>query len=267
LGRFECCLFPSLAVWVVQNYAADFPLLHMSTLLVVGDDADDLPLVRARFYVRRPLALRLDVAPFALAYIIAFGAYALVPDLEEVAVIATPCVVLLHVLAFLTTHWSVSVLCATRLSPRSPASASLVCAVAKSGARTLCAVEREEAEAPPAESTPHLFFVYHKRKYLVEPAAAGGSAAICRKLRMPSDEPFAIYLSATGLQMAPAVREAHARYGDNDFSIPRPAFSELLQEHALAPFFVFQMVCVLLLCLDDYWYYSVFTLLMLVLFE
>lgn len=70
-----------------------------------------------------------------------------------------------------------------------------------------------------------------------------------------------------GLTTDAEIERLQQHYGHNTFDIPVPTFTELWKEHAVAPFFIFQMFCVGLWLLDDYWYYSLFTLVMLVGFE
>jgi cation-transporting ATPase 13A1 len=96
-----------------------------------------------------------------------------------------------------------------------------------------------------------------------------------------SAPPLSSYQSATGIVTHPSskapvgtkgvsasdLQSLKATYGPNECHIPIPKFTELFAEHAVAPFFVFQMFCVALWCLDEYWYYSLFTAFMLVVFE
>eukprot|EP00866_Antonospora_locustae_P000858 jgi/Antlo1/858/1969 len=59
----------------------------------------------------------------------------------------------------------------------------------------------------------------------------------------------------------------YKHFDKNEFKISPPSFIKLLGEHMVAPFFVFQIFCGILWCLDEYIYHALITLIMLVLFE
>lgn len=107
-------------------------------------------------------------------------------------------------------------------------------------------------------------FNYQRDTYILEST----SPVTFSRLPYPSTSrpALSIFQNPIGLGSAELV-SLQDLYGRNEFNIPIPSFSELFNEHATAPFFVFQMFCVALWCLDEYWYYSLFTLFMLIVFE
>ena len=63
------------------------------------------------------------------------------------------------------------------------------------------------------------------------------------------------------------VEKLRSKFGENRMKIPIPSFFSLYKEHIVAPFFVFQLFCILLWVFDDYGLHSFITLFMLCLFE
>lgn len=115
----------------------------------------------------------------------------------------------------------------------------------------------------PSDTTSYTFN-YQRDTYILKSA----SPPVFINLPYPSSEspPLAKYHAPKGLSGKQIPEELNL-YGKNEFNIPIPSFTALFAEHATAPFFVFQVFCVALWCLDEYWYYSLFTLFMLIVFE
>lgn len=132
-----------------------------------------------------------------------------------------------------------------------PDKAELVCVIPKEhrGKAALVPLLRREDDLT--------FFWFQQCKFTL----AGASFA---QAKYPDDLRIAEYWNSRGLV---SIEEVRTVFGKNTFDVPKPTFIELFKEHAVAPFFVFQVFCVGLWCLDEYWYYSVFTLFMLVVFE
>ena len=84
--------------------------------------------------------------------------------------------------------------------------------------------------------------------------------------RHPVDLPLAFYSGWSG-HTSRTLSAASSVYGNNETDVPLPPYLSLLGEQLLQPLFLFQVLCVVLWSLDEYWMYAQFTLLSLVAFE
>ncbi|KAG5485286.1 hypothetical protein CUR178_06649 [Leishmania enriettii] len=102
-------------------------------------------------------------------------------------------------------------------------------------------------------------FVFQQRKWKLD-----GREGVFVKPRFPTKHSFSYYTRWEGLRKEADRTKQEDMYGLNKMEVHIPEFQDLFVDHALSPFFVFQMFCVLLWCLDEYWYYSLFTGMMMV---
>lgn len=189
-------------------------------------------------------------------------------------------------LVWLCTHWSVNLRAAfTAKSARSIDDAELikVFPAANAGSADICRLVRDNVRPPPCPlpfraprptltptiqvgGKPTLSFLFQKRRFLynTEDKTFRPLVYLIDSEEKPKLETFQ---RSRGIPSAAELERLEQHYGSNTFDIPVPTFTELFKEHAVAPFFVFQIFCVGLWMLDEYWYYSLFTLFMLVMFE
>jgi cation-transporting ATPase 13A1 len=105
-------------------------------------------------------------------------------------------------------------------------------------------------------------FEYHRRRFVWD-----SSRVIWLKVRCQTKMPLKFFSTWTGYEKATHLRAAYLRYGPNEFDVRQPTFQELYKAQLLSPFTVFQLFCVILWMLDEYWQYSAFTLFMILTFE
>ncbi len=103
---------------------------------------------------------------------------------------------------------------------------------------------------------------YHRRRYYL---CQTSNAWI--KIRCNTTMPTTFFHNWSGLSNVRQMEAASLRFGPNKFDVRQPSFKDMYKSQLLSPFTVFQLFCVILWMLDDYWQYSVFTLLMILGFE
>ncbi|KAL7498233.1 hypothetical protein ACHAWT_006367 [Skeletonema menzelii] len=88
------------------------------------------------------------------------------------------------------------------------------------------------------------------------------------RLHFPINLPLTFYTHTWKGHTTPhSIHQTRSIYGPNATLIPLPPYISLLTEQLLQPLFLFQLFCVLLWSLDEYWIYALFTLGSIVMFE
>lgn len=217
---------------------------------------------------RAPIYLRLDALPFTALYSALFSVWLAYGLTRFVGLALLTTVVILHILAFLLQHWS--------LRAKAFMSWIRVYNVTSSGTGYREQVyallhprpHRGKAELVPliTDDQGRIHFSFQKRTYEHDP-----KRNVFEKVAYPTKLPIRHYVNSdrvTTVGLSGAVlADTTARFGPNRLEMPAPTFSELYKESLLAPFFVFQVFCVFLWLLEDYWQYSVMTLVMMLIFE
>ncbi|KAI0397845.1 hypothetical protein F5Y17DRAFT_413752 [Xylariaceae sp. FL0594] len=173
-------------------------------------------------------------------------------------------IITLQSLVWLSTNWSVNLkasFTATKAKKLSEAQLIKVIPVANAGSPEICTITRDEVGGKTNPS-----FLFQKRRFLYDPSKQSFSP-LSYEIDNEPKPLLAKFQNCRGISSQAELTRLEQYYGTNTFDIPVPTFTELFKEHAVAPFFVFQVFCVGLWMLDEYWYYSLFTLFMLVVFE
>ncbi|OCK84310.1 hypothetical protein K432DRAFT_422697 [Lepidopterella palustris CBS 459.81] len=217
-----------------------------------------------------PLSLHTYVWPFLIVWPIFFAVY-LSPERyekhlqsQEWTFVWSGGIFSIQALIWLTTHWNVNLKSLfTSTNARDVRTAQLikVIPVANAGSAEICPLIRDNIGGKQ-----NISFLFQKRRFLYDPEKKS-FAPLEYALDAEPKPLLKTFQQSRGLTSPTEIERLQQHYGDNSFDIPVPTFTELFKEHSVAPFFVFQVFCVGLWMLDDYWYYSLFTLFMLVVFE
>ncbi|KAI0110617.1 hypothetical protein F4776DRAFT_641778 [Hypoxylon sp. NC0597] len=231
---------------------------------------DDPQIKSAELLSPLPIYLHTYVWPFAIIWPV-FARYFYTPELYEKHIGSSEwtfvwcgTIITLQSLVWLSTNWSVNLkalFTARKAKKVEDAQLIKVIPVANAGSADICTLNREKISD---ETT--LSFLFQKRRFLYDL-----EKQLFHPLTYEIDaEPkpkIGKFQKSKGIASQAELTRLEQYYGTNTFDIPVPTFTELFREHAVAPFFVFQVFCVGLWMLDEYWYYSLFTLFMLVAFE
>lgn len=215
---------------------------------------------------KRHWAWRFDVWPFAIIYVVWLTIILPSIDIGDAAIVLGG-LLATHILFWLFTAWSVDFKCFVQYSKVNDIHHADACKITPakfSGSKEVVPLHFRKlpAGSSSAADLEEIYFDFRKQCFIYSKE----KETFC-KLIYPTKETIGHYLKSTGHGSETKVVAATEKWGRNVFDYPQPTFRKLMKEHCMEPFFVFQVFCVGLWCLDEYWYYSLFTLFMLFMFE
>ncbi|OKO99347.1 Manganese-transporting ATPase 1, partial [Penicillium subrubescens] len=232
--------------------------------------ADDPQIQHASLHIPLPIQLHTYVWPFLIIWPVFFAFY-LSPERydtyiqgQEWTFVFAGSIITAQSLLWLMTKWNINIntlFTSTRAKSVDTAHQIKIIPIMNAGSAEICPIIRDNSGGKKTVS-----FLFQKRRFLFYPET-GTFAPLSYALDAEPKPALKEFQQSKGFTTKAEIDRVQHHYGDNTFDIPVPTFVELFQEHAVAPFFVFQVFCVGLWMLDEYWYYSLFTLFMLVVFE
>lgn len=245
--------------------------LHLFNQLInpflfnMSDIVSNPAIQHAELLVPKNLLIRPWVWPFAIVYPFCFNIYLNHYDKyiggSEWTFVFTLTLLSLNVLFWLMPHWNLDIDAKfnySKVKSISEATHIKIIPAPNSGIGEISIISRESFQ----DGEKQVSFLYQKRRHLFHPELGKFSPPEFKFDELPQ---LSYFQTSKGL--SGDLEKLKRNFGENKFDIPIPTFLELFKEHAVAPFFVFQIFSVALWCMDEQWYYSLFSLFMLVSFE
>ncbi|OHT14736.1 E1-E2 ATPase family protein [Tritrichomonas foetus] len=177
-----------------------------------------------------------------------------VPNLEpHTLLVMSPFIIAgIHLLIFLFSTWSISFNSWLKYSTASEKDATHVLFTPSQHRGSAQIVKFDKSSNPP-----FAIFQQKKREFV------NGQFV---SLKYPTDLTVQEYLDSKGISRTEKTEKLNY-FGLNSYQIPVPSFKELMKEHVLAPFFVFQVFSICCWMLDEYFIYPLFSLVSLFILE
>ncbi|KAG0129654.1 hypothetical protein HOY82DRAFT_579618 [Tuber indicum] len=269
LASLTLSIEPQDKIWDICKYSRSgifrYPIDPLAMAILVNSPQ----IASASLLNPLPPLFRLYTWPFLAIYPAFFSIYFPSASYEkylgsqEWTVLYFGTILSIQALIWLGCHWSIgwkAWITGIKVSRVEDAKLIKVIPVENAGSPDICELTRDRSSG-----REEISFLFQKRRFIYSPET-GSFSPLVYPVDIEPKPRLETFQDAQGISEKD-VGHLFRHYGTNSFDIPVPTFTELFKEHAVAPFFVFQIFCVGLWCLDEYWYYSLFTLFMLVAFE